>query len=47
MLATLLLSLVASSLTSEVTDLSNGWGEEYAWQPSLEAAISVAEEESK
>ena len=47
MLAILLLSLLTSSLTSEATDLSNGWGEEYAWQPSLEAALSVAEEESK
>jgi len=43
----LLLSPLSSTLTSEVTDVSNGWGEEYSWHPSLEAALTVAEEESR
>ena len=45
----LAISLLSSSLTSEDNgvDLVDGWGEEYSWQPSLEAAISAAEEQSK
>lgn len=45
----LAISLLSSSLTSEDNgaDLADGWGEEYSWQPSLEAAISAAEVQSK
>ena len=34
--------VVLSQVSSEVQDLSNGWGSDYAWQDSLEAAQNKA-----
>ena len=38
----LILLVVLSQVSSEVQDLSNGWGSDYAWEDSLEAAQNKA-----